>query len=234
MSINREMIDNKHQLELALSNAQRLKMEKINLDSKNIEYQQTIEDMQVRLKSLNDSVFPRLEDLEKTQEEILAELKKIRQDADLLPEMIRNEVKLKKTIREEKLLAEEKMKKALEDLELVKISKAKLEQEKDRKERISLQAIAAKNMIDAYLKESNSKLETQKKALVEANQQIEKVAKESEQYRNQFLELQEHMYILNNRINELEDQKKALIDQLKTVGVQSRAHYVHKRLDKPS
>jgi hypothetical protein len=232
-SINREVFETKHQLELANANVQRLKMEKINLESKNIEFIQTLDDMQTRLKTLNDSVFPRLEDLEKTQAEIVNELKRIRQDADLLPEMFRNEVKLKKTIREEKLLAEEKMKKALEELEVVKFSKQKLEQEKDRKERISLQAIAAKNMVDGYLKEANSKVDEQKKKLEEALKVIERLTKESEQYKTQFLELQEHMYILNNRINELEDQKKALIDQLKSMGVQSRAHYVHRRLEKP-
>ena len=232
-SINREIYETKHQLELANANVQRLKMEKINLESKNIEYIQTIDDMQTRLKTLNDSVFPRLDDLEKTQDEILNELKRIRQDADLLPEMFRNEVKLKKTIREEKLMAEEKMKKALEELEVVKLSRMKLEQEKDRKERISLQAIAAKNMVDGYLKEANVKVDEQKKKLVDALKVIERLTKESETYKTQFLELQEHMYILNNRINELEDQKKALIDQLKSMGVQSRAHYVHRRLDKP-
>ena len=209
-------------------------MEKINLESKNTEYLQNIEEMQTRLKSLNDSVFPRLEELEKVQEEIVAELKRIRQDADLLPEMFRNEVKLKKTIREEKLLAEEKMNKALEELKGAKESRAKLEQERDRKERISLQAIAAKNMIDVYLKEAKVKLDVQQKTINDSNIQIERLTKDSEQYKAQFLELQEHMYILNNRINELEDQKKALIDQLKSSGVQSRAHYVHRRLDKPN
>lgn len=232
-SMNRELVETRHQLELASANAQRLKMEKINLEAKNIEYLQSIEEMQTRLKSLNESVFPRLEDLEKTQEEILAELKRIRQDADLLPEMFRNEVKLKKTIREEKLSAEERMNKALKDLEEARAITGKLEHEKDRKERISLQAIAAKNMIDGYLKEANLKLNSQGKEIVEANGKIEKLGKESEFYKTQFLELQEHMYILNNRINELEDQKKALIDQLKSMGVQSRAHYVHRRLDKP-
>jgi chromosome segregation ATPase len=230
---NRELLDCKHQLELSLGNVQRLKMEKINLESKNIEHQQIIEDMKTRLKTLNDSVFPRLEDLEKVQEEIMTELKKIKQDADLLPEMFRNEVKLKKTIREEKLFAEERMNKALEELDQAKKIRAKIEQERDRKERISLQAIAAKNMIDVYLKEANAKMEIQNKTIAESNSQIEKLSKESEYHRGQFLELQEHMYILNNRINELEDQKKALIDQLKSMGVQSRAHYVHRRLEKP-
>ena len=233
-SLNRELIETRHQLELTSANAQRLKMEKINLESKNTEYLQNIEEMQTRLKSLNDSVFPRLEELEKVQEEIVAELKRIRQDADLLPEMFRNEVKLKKTIREEKLLAEEKMNKALEELKGAKESRAKLEQERDRKERISLQAIAAKNMIDVYLKEAKVKLDVQQKTINDSNIQIERLTKDSEQYKAQFLELQEHMYILNNRINELEDQKKALIDQLKSSGVQSRAHYVHRRLDKPN
>ena len=37
------------------------------------------------------------------------------------------------------------------------------------------------------------------------------------------------MYILNYMINELEDQKKVFIDQLKSMGVQSRAHYVYGR-----
>jgi len=232
-SINREIYETKHQLELSTANVQRLKMEKINLESKNIEFRQNIEDMQTRLKTLNESVFPRLDDLEKTQEEILNELKRIRQDADLLPEMFRNEVKLKKTIRAEKLLAEEKMQKALEELDVVKMARLKVEQERDRKERISLQAIAAKNIVDGYLKEASGKVDEQKKKLIEANTQIEKLVKESDMYKTQFLELQEHMYILNNRINELEDQKKALIDQLKSMGVQSRAHYVHRRLDKP-
>ncbi|OMJ73678.1 hypothetical protein SteCoe_27585 [Stentor coeruleus] len=232
ISINRDVIETNHKLELANANAQRLKIEKINLESKNIEYIQNIEDMQTRLKTLNESVFPRLEDLERTQEEIMNELKKIRQDADLLPEMFRNEVKLKKTIREEKLQAEEKMKKIFEELEEARNSRHKLEQERDRKERISLQAIAAKNIIDQYLKEANIKLEEQKKNIAENNLHMEKLSKDVEQYKGQYLELQEHMYVLNNRINELEDQKKALIDQLKAIGVQSKAHYVHRRLDK--
>ena len=232
-SMNRDLVETKHQLGIATANVQRLRMEKTNLEAANIEHLQNIEEMQTRLRSLNDSVFPRLNDLEKTQEEIMAELKKIRQDADLLPEMFRSEVKLKKTIREEKLMAEEKMNRALQELEEAKGVKYKLEQERDRKERISLQAIAAKNMMDGYLKEANMKLDVQAKLVIEGNKKIEVLSKESEQYKAQFLELQEHMYILNNRINELEDQKKALIDQLKSMGVQSRAHYVHRRLDKP-
>lgn len=77
-------------------------------------------------------MIPRLENLEKVQKEVLVELKRIRQDADLLPEMFRNEVKLKNMIREEKFQAEEMMLQAQEELKLIKDTKGGVEGDRDR------------------------------------------------------------------------------------------------------
>ncbi|CAG9310716.1 unnamed protein product [Blepharisma stoltei] len=230
VQINRELQQTHEQLENANMNIQRLNMEKINLEASNNELSQNMREMESRLKKLNDSVFPRLDELERLQGEIIAELKKIRQDADLLPEMFRSEVKLKKLIRDEKLQAEEKMKQAYEELFVIKSNRGKLENERDRKEKIAMQAIAARNLLDERLKEMQSSMGGVEKNLKESKELNEKLKHELDSYKEQFKELEEHVYVMNNRINELEDQKKSLIDQLKTLGAQSKAHYTYRRL----
>lgn len=227
---NREIHIMHEQLESANMNVQRLNMEKMNLEVSNNELSINLREMEARLKKLNDSVFPRLEDLERIQGEIIAELKRIRQDADLLPEMFRSEVKLKKLIREEKLQAEDKMRHAVDELTNVKSTRGKLENERDRKDRIAMQAIAARNSLDAKLKEMQTLVLKLENELKLSNEYNEKLKSDLDCYKQQYNELQDHVYVMNNRINELEDQKKGLIDQIKSLGAQSKAHYTHRRL----
>lgn len=233
MQINRELQELQLNLDTANKNIQKLSMERISLESENARLKQEMQDADSKLSKFNNFALPKIEETERLQKELLQELKQIRQDADLLPGMFRNEAQLKINIREEKLKAEEMMEKALAELELHKARADRLEHEKVRKERIALHAIGARNSMEVDLKKASQRikeLEDKVHSLEELAKNLEVLKVDTEKEHN---EMQKHTFVLNNRINELEDQKKVLLDQLRAEGKHSKAHFTIRKVNPP-
>mmetsp|Transcript_17550 Transcript_17550/g.31669 ORF Transcript_17550/g.31669 Transcript_17550/m.31669 type:complete len:475 (-) Transcript_17550:335-1759(-) len=214
-------------------------MQRINLDRANLEAEYELKkksynSLQTKLNDVNEIYMPRVNEIQELQQQILAELQQIRQDAELLPVMFRNEANMKAIIIDEKLEAERRMNAALTAMEEHKSNAKKYFEERNRKEKIALQAIAARNTVTTQLKDVTARCNELEKRLAELTDSSQFTEAEFKQFKAQFDVLQSQVFIQNNRINELEDQKKLLIDQLKSMGGISKAHHTHKRLNPES
>lgn len=224
----RDLEEMEHQLEHSTKNIQKLTMEKFALETENLQLKQHAKQIEGKLGKINEIYLPRLEEAEKLHSELSIEIKNIRQDAELLPGMFRNEAFMKKKIRDEKIFTEEKMKEALQQLQDERQKFAVLLEEKIRKDRIALQAVGARNSIEKELRVAQSTIEELRKHIQGQVSNEDEMKMKVEEYKKRHDELQEHVYVQNNRINELEDQKKVLIQQLKDTGNRSQAHYTYK------
>ncbi|CAG9311364.1 unnamed protein product [Blepharisma stoltei] len=207
---------------------QKINMEKISLESENLHLAQHAKQLEAQLAKINETFLPRLEEAEKIHAELIQEIKNIRQDAELLPGMFRNEAFMKKKIRDEKIITEDKMNQAIEELEKEKQKIKTIIEEKQRKEKIAMQAVAARNLIDKELKEAQAFIVTLQGKITDQSNFEQEMKLEVEKYKKRHDEMQEHIYAQNNRINELEDQKKVLLSQLKESGGRSQAHYTYR------
>ena len=232
VQLNRELEETSSEVEMLRMKAERFRMEKAYAEASNADLQFKLDECQGKLSHQEKEIMPKLEDIQRQQREMLEELRRIKQDADLLPEMFRKEVKMKKRIRDEKLEAEKEREEAVEELNRMKARWQQLENENERKTKISMQAIAARNLLDKYFKESQTSVKELQEKLREQQKVNEQLSQEISEMNNNYEELQAHVFTLNNRINELEDQKKVLIDQLKELGALSKAHYTHRKTDK--
>lgn len=86
--------------------------------------------------------------------------------------------------------------------------------------------------MESDLRNAQKKIAEIERMLKEAIESNEMMKKQVEGFKESNDELQNHVFVLNNRINELEDQKKVLMDQLHAAGEHSRAHYTHRKLKK--
>lgn len=226
--VQRDLEEKEQQAEHSIKNIQKLTMEKFALETENMQLKQHAKQIESKLGKINEIYLPRLEEAEKLHAELSLEIKNIRQDAELLPGMFRNEAFMKKRIRDEKIMTEEKMNEAVLHLGEERVKFAILLEEKLRKDRIALQAVAARNSIEKELKLALATIEELRTRFQnQANQEDEMNAK-VELYKTRHDELQEHVYVQNNRINELEEQKKILIQQVKEAGSRSQAHYTYR------
>jgi chromosome segregation ATPase len=224
----RDLDEKEQQLEHFKRNVQKLSMEKNALETENLQLKQHSKQTETKLGKINEMYLPRLEEAEKLHKELSAEIRNIRQDAELLPGMFRNEAIMKKKIRDEKIFTEEKMNEALVNLDEERQRFAVLLEEKNRKDRVALQAVGARNAIERELKNALAAIEDLKKQIQSQVSHEDDMKSMVEMYKKRHDELQEHVYVQNNRINELEDQKKVLIQQLKESGNRSQAHYTYK------
>ena len=224
----RDLEEKEQQLEHGIKNIQKLMMEKFALETENLQLKQHTKQIESKLGKINEVYLPRLEEAEKLHAELSVEIRNIRQDAELLPGMFRNEAFMKKKIRDEKIFTEEKMNEALSCLEEERQRFAVLLEEKNRKDRVALQAVGARNAIEKQLKNAISVIEELKKQIQSQVSHEDEMRSMVEMYKKRHDEMQEHVYVQNNRINELEDQKKVLIQQIKETGNRSQAHYTYK------
>lgn len=88
--------------------------------------------------------LPRIKETKKFQQEISDELEKIRQDAELLPSMFRAEVEFRKVQEKEKNEAVHQRKMAMKVHDKLVKERDDLKNELDRKQRLAIQAIAAR------------------------------------------------------------------------------------------
>lgn len=228
--MTRDLEEKTHKIEHDLRIIQKLTMEKITLESENLHLTQNLKQLESQLSKINETFLPRLEEAEKIHSELSKEIKNIRQDAELLPGMFRNETFMKKKIRDEKIITEDRMNQAILDLEQEKHKVKKLTEEKSRKEKIALQAVGARNSLDKELKSTQLLVIDLQNRITDQKSFEETMRNEVEKYKQKHDEMQDHVYVQNNRINELEDQKKILISQLKEAGSRSQAHYTYRTI----
>jgi len=112
-------------------------------------------------KNLENWLKPKLKETKKYQKELAAELVKIRQDAELLPSMFRAEAQFRNQCKKDKEEAEIKMIDATKTAEKLILEKKDLKHELERKERLALQAIAARSSMKDSLTESTKDLKQQ-------------------------------------------------------------------------
>lgn len=230
VNLNREVDTLKEELEQANRNIQRLTADKHILSTENGTLRKSTEDLGLKLTSLKENVYPKLEEIEKLYSEMVQELKNVRQDSELLPVLFRNEAQVKFAMRDEMIQAQELLKVAEEVKEREVQRAAKLEEERNRKERIALQAIAARNSMESDFKLHQRRVVELESAIKQSQASFLHMKQETERYKAEHSELQAHVFVLNNRINELEEHKKTLLEQVKSLGSASKVHHLHRRL----
>jgi hypothetical protein len=110
------------------------------------------------LTKLKQWYFPKLKKTKEYQKEIAAELDMIRNDAELLPQMFRHEAVFRTKCKQDKENAEDQRDQALKQFEKLKKEKEDLKHELERKERLALQAIAARSNMKKFFDDSQGSL----------------------------------------------------------------------------
>lgn len=177
---------------------------------------------------LENWLKPKLKETKKYQRELAAELNRIRQDAELLPSMFRAEAQFRNQCKKDKEEAEKKMTEAVKIAEKLELEKKDLKHELERKERLALQAIAARSSMKDSLAESSRSL---KKAMDEVKmmeEEVRKAKEETEYYKKRYDEMFNSVSGLNKRIEELEEHKKHLLQKIKESGDSTGLEYIVK------
>lgn len=148
VQFNRELEERSQQLQQCQRNLQKVTLDRNASQSECRQLNERLKLIEANLNQINEVYMPRLHDVERLHAELDKEIKHIRQDAELLPSMFRNEVYMKKKIRDEKIDTEERMNQALKDLVEKKETTAVLKEQLSRKEKIAIHAIAARNSLE--------------------------------------------------------------------------------------
>lgn len=120
------------------------------------------------------------------------------------------------------------MKDAVEKYEKLLLEKKDLQHELERKERLALQAIAARSSMKDSLAESTRSL---KKAMDDhkiMEEEVRKAKEETEYYKKRYDEMFNSVSGLNKRIEELEEHKKHLLAKIKESGDSTGLEYIIK------
>ena len=160
--------------------------------------------------------------------ELHAELERIKQDAELLPDMFQAEAQFRITCKEEANKAREDMNKALKEYDQMKKTIKDLTEEVERKKRLSFQAIAARGNMKQHLDEAKKSFEDACKQIEDFKAQLEMAAKDVERYKMKHDEMFSSVSGLNQRIEELEQHKLHLLNKLKTYGDRGDLGYIVK------
>lgn len=131
-------------------------------------------------KNLENWLKPKLKETKKYQRELATELNKIRQDAELLPSMFRAEAQFRNKCKKDKEEAEIKMTDAIKIAEKLELEKKDLKHELERKERLALQAIAARSSMKDSLAESSLNLKKAKDEMKAMEEEVKKAQEEAE------------------------------------------------------
>jgi len=102
--------------------------------------------------------LPKIKETRKFQNELFDELEKIRQDAELLPTMFRAEAVFRIECKKEKDDAVKDMSIAMKSHHKLVNERDDLRNELQRKQRLAIQAIAARGNMKQFLDEANNKV----------------------------------------------------------------------------
>ena len=156
------------------------------------------------------------------------ELDKIRQDAELLPSMFRAEASFRKECKREKDEAVEKMTKYMKEHNKLVSQRDDLKNELERKQRLAIQAIAARGNMKQHLDEAKQAHENALQKINELNQEIIEAGKEVGRFKQKHDEMFASVSGLNSRIEELEQHKLHLLEKLKSYGDRGDLGYIVK------
>jgi len=179
-------------------------------------------------KNLENWLKPKLNDTKKYQRMLASELNKIRQDAELLPSMFRAEAQFRNKCKKEKEEAEIKMREAVDKFEKLLLEKKDLQHELERKERLALQAIAARSSMKDSLADSSKNLKRAMDDVKSMEEEVRKAKEETEYYKKRYDEMFNSVSGLNKRIEELEEHKKHLLAKIKESGDSTGLEYIVK------
>lgn len=170
------------------------------------------------LQRLENKIFPKIKETKEYHKSLAKEIKKIKEDGELLPSMFRAEAQFRNQCKQEKDEAFEAMEKALKSYEKLKAEKRDLKHELERKERLALQAIAARQSMKDSLSEATGQLKDVEKERDTIREEMEFAKSETDHFQEQYEKMFNSVSSLNKRIEELEDHKKNLLDKLKRDG----------------
>ena len=159
--------------------------------------------------------IPKMKETRKFQKEVYNELEKIRQDAELLPSMFRAEAVFRKECKKEKDEAVDKMAVAMKQHNKLVNERDDLKNELERKQRLAIQAIAARGNMKSHLDEEKKKNDDANRKIAELKNEIVEAGKEVMKYKKKHDEMFESVSGLNSRIEELEQHKIHLLEKLK-------------------
>lgn len=179
-------------------------------------------------KNLENWLKPKLKETKRYQKELAIELNKIRQDAELLPSMFRAEAQFRNQCKKDKEEAEIKMTEAIKIAEKLELEKKDLKHELERKERLALQAIAARSSMKDSLADSSKSLKKAMDDMKAMEEEVRKAKEETEYYKKRYDEMFNSVSGLNKRIEELEEHKKHLLAKIKESGDSTGLEYIIK------
>lgn len=120
------------------------------------------------------------------------------------------------------------MKDALEKFEKLVLEKKDLQHELERKERLALQAIAARSSMKESLADSSKSLKQAMDEKKMMEEEVRKAKEETEYYKKRYDEMFNSVSGLNKRIEELEEHKKHLLAKIKESGDSTGLEYIVK------
>lgn len=103
-----------------------------------------------------------------------------------------------------------------------------LKNELDRKQRVAIQAIAARGNMKQHLDDANLKIQELNGVIEEMKIQMEQASKDVERYKNKHDDMFSSVSGLNQRIEELEQHKLHLLEKLKSLGDKGDLSYITK------
>jgi chromosome segregation ATPase len=212
---------------LTLENEDKIRTIK-NMEAARIKLQhqlKTADDERNRLKTW---YIPRLKETRKYQKELSEECDKIRSDAELLPSMFRAEAVFRNQCRKERDEAVEKMNESVKRTQFLERQCADLKAELERKERLSLQAIAARSSMKSHLDNATQHLKDTENRVMTMMSRIKEAEEEVAYYKKRHDEMFSSVSALNKRIEELESHKLHLLDKLKGYGDKGGLEYIVK------
>jgi chromosome segregation ATPase len=181
-------------------------------------------------KNLENWLQPKLKETKRYQKELGVELNKIRQDAELLPSMFRAEAQFRNQCKKDKEEAEIKMHEAIKTAEKLELEKKDLKHELERKERLALQAIAARSSMKDSLADSSKALRKTMDDMKLMEEDVKKAKEETEYYKKRYDDMFNSTSGLNKRIEELEQHKILLLEKIKESGDTTGLEYIIKTL----
>ena len=180
------------------------------------------------LNRLKQWYIPRLQKTKQYQKEIAQELEMIRQDAELLPQMFRHEAVFRTKCKQDKEEAEASKEEAEKKFNKISKEKQDLKAELERKERLALQAIAARGNMKKYFEEVQQELFRERESKAGLLKQMQDAKEDVEYYKKKHDEMFGSVSALNKRIDELEKHKLHLLEKLKETGDRSSLDYIVK------
>ena len=187
-----------------------------NWEAKNQQLRAQLRDAEDKNNKYENFYIPKLKETKKFQREIFDELEKIRQDAELLPSMFRAEAIFTKKCKAEKEEAQQKMNAALKQHNKLVSERDDLKHELERKQRMAMQAIAARGNMKSHLDEAKKQYEDAQKFIEKLKIDIIHGENEIKKYKMKHDEMFSSVSGLNARIEELEQHKYHLLEKLKS------------------